>query len=533
MGASVCPRPLSFVDNPAERHFTLDLPHGGATCEQAEAEANTVSAEVTAAVGLGQLCDSITPESVDKIARSRPEAKCSSGSHGVWTLALSEAGSWPAAVRGCLRRCANCARCRYITVSPAHSLCMWHHSCSAETAREGAAAKRAPWRAPRAPPPPPSPPTVDPESATACGFRSGRVLRRRKTTVALIFFGKFGNSGRSSHMSSSDNASVALIERTHAAFKANLLEPNANMIVEIFAHSWSPEAAEVFDTLWGPLLVKSLHEPTLLADSTTNHLAIQCLESAGNCERTASQLLSVRRAVALRSEHELFTGIRYDLTIVARNDLYLRVPYALPAALLGAGTSNNNELWLPTMCVGPSTCQVADGYAVPKGCIASGRGCFGKAEGHNYGPYLKAGVQMLGTDWLFAGGSESTSRMADAALRFHELVRVEARESGDSYVSTHFMWPYHAATSGLKLRWGLQLSASLTRSGAGNGDSKDETAFRKPRLGECYDNGTTFELNGRYTGFLLPGMEGACPYERVLVCEPQSSANRACSPSPF
>ena len=211
------------------------------------------------------------------------------------------------------------------------------------------------------------------------------------------------------------------------------------------------------------------------------------------------------------------------------------MPYALPAALLAAGASNSDELWLPTACVGPSTCQVADGYVLPGGCVASGRGCFGKAGGHSYGPYLKAGVQLLGIDWLFAGGSASTSRMADAALRFHELVRVEARESGDGFISTHFMWPYHAATSGLKLRWGLQLSAALTRGvqDADSGASKLRIGSGKPNRGDCYDNETAFELKGRYTGFLLPGMEGACPYERVLVCAPQSSANRTCSPSAY
>ena len=119
-------------------------------------------------------------------------------------------------------------------------------------------------------------------------------------------------------------------------------------------------------------------------------------------------------------------------------------------------------------------------------------------------------------------------------------MRVEARESGDGFISTHFMWPYHAATSGLKLRWGLQLgplSATLTRKAqdADTAASKGKAGYGKAHLhrGECYDNETAFELKGRYTGYLLPGMEGACPYERVLVCAPQSSANRACSPSPY
>ena len=49
---------------------------------RAEAEANAVSAEVTAAVGLGQLCGSITPELVDKIAPAGPRL-CAAAS-GLW-----------------------------------------------------------------------------------------------------------------------------------------------------------------------------------------------------------------------------------------------------------------------------------------------------------------------------------------------------------------------------------------------------------------------------------------------------------------
>ena len=111
---------------------------------------------------------------------------------------------------------------------------------------------------------------------------------------------------------------------------------------------------------------------------------------------------------------------------------------------------------------------------------------------------------------------------------------MQATQSGDHFVSTHFMWPYHAATSGLKLRWGLQLSAGLTRDASNaRTDSGGGGVATEPHRGGCYDNETAFELKGRYSGFLLPGMEGACPYERVLVCAPRSSANRSCSPSPY
>ena len=521
MGASTCPRPLASVNHPAERHYTAQLP-GSGICEHAESEAEAALGELAKARGTpeaasswmsrasARICNSVTQAAVARITRDRPEDTCMHGNHGLWTLAAAES-TWALAVRGCLRRCARCSRCRFLTVAPAHSLCMWHHTC--DNAANDAAGDTA-------------------NETMACGFRSGQVMAGHKLhsppkSLALIFFGKFsGSTGRSSLMAATDNASLELIVRTHTYWMTNLLTANPGVLCDVFAHSWSPEVADAFSAVWGPLLVRSLHEPTMLADSTTSQLAIQCLQSAKNCERTASQLLSVQKAVSLRSEHELVTALRYDLTIVARNDLCVLSPYALPPGLWDVGT---HDLWVPINCVSPSTCSVTDGRALPRGCVASGRGCFSQADGHNYAPYRKAGVHLLASDWVFAGGSESTSRMADAALRFHELVDVEVRQSGDQYVSTHFMWPYHAATSGLRLRWGLQLNLRLARS------TEATEGGARPASPPCFDNETRVEITGRYTGSLLPGMEEACPYEHVLVCTGPDShaANRVCSASAY
>ena len=53
--------------------------------------------------------------------------------------------------------------------------------------------------------------------------------------------------------------------------------------------------------------------------------------------------------------------------------------------------------------------------------------------------------------------------------------------------------------------------------------------------GQCYDDTVPLELEGRYTGALLPGMADACPYAHVLRCggEGSARANRTCRHAPF
>jgi len=191
------------------------------------------------------------------------------------------------------------------------------------------------------------------------------------------------------------------------------------------------------------------------------------------------------------------------------------------------GCATSEPRLLPDLC---ARCLALHAiYLILYRCVASGRGCYPNGGGHNYAPYKNAGILLLGRDWLFAGGSDSTSAMADAVLRFHELVHVQTGH-GDGYVSTHFMWPFHAATTpSIRLRWGLQLELDLAR------NVRDVDAALGDRRGAarhgvtCYDNTTSLRLEGRYEGALLPGMRDACPYETVLVCR-HASPQQPCMP---
>jgi hypothetical protein len=63
-------------------------------------------------------------------------ATCSQASQGQWPLAKPRANArhgkdWLSATLRCQKLCAQCARCRYISVSVRHGDCSWFESCDA------------------------------------------------------------------------------------------------------------------------------------------------------------------------------------------------------------------------------------------------------------------------------------------------------------------------------------------------------------------------------------------------------------------
>lgn len=60
----------------------------------------------------------------------RQPNKCRSGSKGAWTLSQEAFSSQRKAVRVCLAMCAECERCRFITVSVKDADCSWYHECN-------------------------------------------------------------------------------------------------------------------------------------------------------------------------------------------------------------------------------------------------------------------------------------------------------------------------------------------------------------------------------------------------------------------
>ena len=52
---------------------------------------------------------------------------CAHGASGAWTL--KETSSWPAAAAACLRLCARCEGCRFVSISVEHEDCSWFREC--------------------------------------------------------------------------------------------------------------------------------------------------------------------------------------------------------------------------------------------------------------------------------------------------------------------------------------------------------------------------------------------------------------------
>ena len=65
-------------------------------------------------------------------ATSQGVSDCKSGSQGSFGLDFRHGPSsviWSRAARRCLKRCAECERCNFVSVSLPHSDCSWYHSC--------------------------------------------------------------------------------------------------------------------------------------------------------------------------------------------------------------------------------------------------------------------------------------------------------------------------------------------------------------------------------------------------------------------
>ena len=114
--------------------------------------------------------------------------------------------------------------------------------------------------------------------------------------------------------------------------------------------------------------------------------------------------------------------------------------------------------------------------------------------------------------------------MGQAMQGFHRYARKQT--SATPYVSTHFIWPYHAAHSGLAIRWGLvdgDRALSLTRGDMGTSHS----------LGLCRQrHAADLTLSGEFSEAQFPPpMRWQCPYKTAILC-PCTHASHQASPPP-
>ncbi|KAL1528560.1 hypothetical protein AB1Y20_009903 [Prymnesium parvum] len=469
-----CPTLMAMHQTPHERHYTVEAHASAALCLDAEAHARAATAEIASIDhetsrwlrrALPAPCDAPLRE----LANDAVSAPCASAEHGLFTLTLGETRSWAAAVHGCLQRCSLCARCRFISVAPAHGVCMWHHACARRAA---------------------SPP---------CGFRSAAVEAAVARRVAIVFFGKHSDGGRSQSMAPSKAASVRLLELAHGLWRRRVLLANPEVRFDVFAHSWSPEVAEDFLRLWQLDLVAHLHEPTHYTDDTSGHLAFQCTAPGTNCARTASQLLSISKALQLKREHELAAAFQYDFVLTARHDL----AFSADLKLVPAMYSSWNTVWFMRHC--SHGCTAAKGK-VPPGCFASGRQC---VDGNHRLFYNGLNWQLF-KDWMFGGSSSTVDRMGQASDHFHNYSRIQM--TATPYVSTHFIWPYHAAKTGLAISWNLMDGGRVDLARA-------HMTEQHPGVCHVPTAGSNLVLQHEFPERQFPAeMRWQCPFESAIFC---------------
>ena len=364
----------------------------------------------------------------------------------------------------------------------------------------------------------------------------GRESQVRKD-VALVFFGKHGSDTKSSTISGTDQPSLRLLGLSFRAWNEHLVGANPDVRFSVFAHSWSPGVATEFQRLWGARLLNAHHEPTQYAAKDPKRLAIRCLVTHPMCERTASQVLSVWKALALKQEHEFRTARPFPLVIVTRHDLSLNRPWPLHPDLWATAPRDIHFLSSCKHVCGIS----ALGRAAPPepGCGFAGQIC---REHQPPRSFLRPPDQLQ-ADWMFAGSSKATDIMGEAVLSYHTYSTAMFNRGGchqqngthDYYngacfaekelageggaFATHSIWPMHAVKQGLQLRFGKLVDGfmlDLTR--------YHMTETTSPTL-QCYRNITAKmaaaapPLRGStYSLYEAPMMREQCPYHVVQRC---------------
>ena len=132
---------------------------------------------------------------------------------------------------------------------------------------------------------------------------------------ALLLHGMVGNLDSAAMHARTEVASAKLLVLCSRSHVATVVEANDDGRVHVFVHSWNPHNAQFIDRLYGSHLQASQHEHTFHANTRQ--------------ERGRSQALSIGRAALLMQRKEVQSGVRYELAMVMRLDLFVGEPVHL------------------------------------------------------------------------------------------------------------------------------------------------------------------------------------------------------------
>ena len=191
----------------------------------------------------------------------------------------------------------------------------------------------------------------------------GRPLLR----AALCFHGKLGSIDRGQGWTRAVDGAPPTIDVnvfTYAGFARHLVAANSDAYtIDVYGHSWSPEVGPALDALYQP--AGSSHQPE--ESNRNRQLCRQIGEKlkqltaalgsspwqrfgvvgrgADSCERTASHLLGMQRAIRLKRAGERKGGFTYDVVMVSRWDVIWSRPF-----LFSRVDTSANAFSLPTFC---------------------------------------------------------------------------------------------------------------------------------------------------------------------------------------
>ena len=189
----------------------------------------------------------------------------------------------------------------------------------------------------------------------------GKTLR-----AALVLHGKIGSIDRGQGWTRAVDGAPPTIDVgviTYAGFARHLFEPNRGThTIDVFGHSWSPDVGPGLDALYAPKGSKhereesarnralcgqiglKLRQLTTALGSTAEFTRFGAVgRGADSCERTASHLLGMQRAIQLKAAAERAGGYVYDVVMVSRWDVLWTRPFLLSRIDLAA-----NAFALPT-----------------------------------------------------------------------------------------------------------------------------------------------------------------------------------------
>ena len=142
----------------------------------------------------------------------------------------------------------------------------------------------------------------------------------------------------------------------YAGVVRHIVEANRAMYsVDVFGHSWSPDMGPALDALFAPKgsaheretvarnrelctnLVMELRKYTAAHGMTPFAHFAAVGRGANSCERTASHLLGMARAIQFKAKYEAAQGFTYDAVIVSRWDVLWGRPLHLNRLDLSSG----------------------------------------------------------------------------------------------------------------------------------------------------------------------------------------------------